>query len=183
MSKISLDSKTEERLVNEAKKNKEAFTALYTHYYPYILNYIVNKVGNKEAAEDLTSSVFEKALNAIESFKWQGISFSSWLFRIAKNTVIDFYRASSKYKTQISLEYIDVPTTNKNPEELAIDEDFENRLKTLLNKLPERERKIIYMKFFEGYTNKTISGLVGVSETNVGTIVHRTVIKLRQSFL
>lgn len=183
MSKISLDSKTEERLVNEAKKNKDAFTKLYTHYYPRILNYAFNKVGNKEVAEDLTSLVFEKALTTIESFKWQGISFSSWLFRISKNTIIDYYRASSKYKTNVSLEFIDVPSANKGPEEIAVDEDFEGCLKLLLNKLPQREREIIYMKFFEGYTNKTISGLVGVSETNVGTIIHRTVLKLRQSFL
>jgi len=53
-------------------------------------------------------------------------------------------------------------------------------VRRLLADLPEKERKIIYMKFFEGYTNKTIANLTDLSETNVGTIIHRTVGKLRE---
>lgn len=182
MSKISLDKNYEEELIKKSKKDKNAFAPLYEHYHKYILAFIKTKVSPYETAEDLTSAVFQKALEGIETFKWQGISFSSWLYRIARNTVIDFYRASNKSKNDTSLENVEIMSHEKSPEDTAIDQDFEDQLKEVLAELPEKERNIIYMKFFEGYTNKTIAKLTGISETNIGTIIYRTIGKLRKYF-
>lgn len=181
MSKISLDPKTEEAIIKNCKKDKNAFGKLYKHYKAHILRYINTKVNDSETAEDLTSIVFQKAFEGIDSFKWQGISFSSWIYRIARNTIIDFYRINNK-RRNITTENIEFISTEKNPEELAIHIEFETQMASLLNNLPTRERKIIYMKFFEGYTNKTIADLMELTESNVGTILHRTINKLRKIY-
>lgn len=181
MSKISLDKLTEEEIIKRCRKNKEAFGVLYEHYHKHILNFIKFKVDSVETAEDLTSVVFQKSFEGIDGFKWQGVSFSSWIYRIARNTVIDHYRSSNKYRLDTKLEDENTRSLQKTPEESAEYLDFEDQLKDLLKTLPDKERKIIYMKFMEGYTNKTIAKLLGFSETNVGTIIYRAIGKLRQT--
>lgn len=177
MSKISLDSKFEEDLVNKCKTDKNAFGVLYNHYFQHILNFIKPKVDSVETAEDICSSVFKKAFESMSSFKWQGISFSSWLYRIARNSIIDYYRSK---KEHLPLEEALIASHEKSPEEQFEANTFEESIKNLIEALPEKERKIIYMKFFEGYTNKTISNLLNLSETNVSTIVYRAIAKLRE---
>ncbi|MFZ5424835.1 MAG: RNA polymerase sigma factor [Patescibacteria group bacterium] len=181
MSKISLDPNQEQKLVEASKKDRQAFGKLYEHYHIHIHRYVSIKVSNKNTAEDITSLVFQKAMEGIENFKWQGVSFSSWLYRIARNTVIDHYRAQNKESNNISLEYVNIQSKEKTPEESAIHTEFEELIEDILHTLPEREKQIVYMKFFEGYTNKTIAKLLEISESNVGTILHRTVKKLRKS--
>lgn len=184
MSKISLDPETERRLIKKTQRDKKAFAPLYKHYYPYIKRFFAIRLTDFEVVEDLTSKVFEKALLGIDSFQWQGVSFSAWLYKIAKNTLVDFFREQERTKRETSLSNIrPLKSFDKTPEEILIEMDSENELHLLLDVLPKREREIIYMKFFEGYTNRAIARLTGLSETNVGTIVYRTVRKLREKLL
>jgi len=180
MSVVSLDPKTEKKLVKEAKKNKSAFDKLYDHYYPHIKRFIQNRVYDVEDGEDLTSSVFQKALIGIDSFKWQGVSFSSWLYRIAHNTLVDYYRSQEKHKKKVKI--IDNLHQSKfnTPEQDAIEYSQTQFMKQLLETLPNREKKIIYRKFFEGNTNKQIATELNLSETNVSTIIFRVLRKLKK---
>ena len=178
MAKVSMDPLLEQKLIKNCKKDKKAFEELYVYYNKPILNFIRSRVTDDELAKDLTSVVFKKAFEAIDAFKWQGVSFSAWLYRISRNTIIDQYRSDSR-KSTVSLNDRDFPSGEKSPEESFENLDFEEQVRRLLADLPEKERKIIYMKFFEGYTNNTIANLTDLSETNVGTIIHRTVAKLR----
>ena len=87
-----MDNKTEKKAVEEAKKNPAAFAVLFEKYYSAILRYALHRTGNAAVADDVTSETFFKALNKLSSFKWTGIPFSAWLYRIAGNEIIDFYR-------------------------------------------------------------------------------------------
>jgi len=89
MSVISIAPEKEQELVKKAQKNKKHFDELYSHYYPHIKRFLNQRVYNEEDVEDLTSVVFEKAFKGIGSFKWQGVSFSSWVYKIATNPLID----------------------------------------------------------------------------------------------
>ena len=152
--------------------NKKDVDLLYNEYSSGIKRYLYNRTGNKEDSEDLTSIVYEKALKGIENFKWQGISIKAWLYKIAKNTLIDYYRG---HKKELSLgEHKDIVTQNPEKQILS-DIGFEE----ILDNLSPRERKIIYMKFFEGHTNKNIAKELNLSETNVGSIIYRVLRKLR----
>ena len=168
-------------LVQKAKINKEDFGLLYNKYYKPILSYIYRKTSDQATSEDLASDVFRKAFEAIDSYKWQGISFASWLYRIARNRVIDFYRSDKSSKNVKIDDSLEEPKDLNTPEVQAIEFEFGEKIRLILKELPGRERKIIYMKFFEGYTNRTISKVTGISETNVGTILYRSLRKLRDN--
>lgn len=169
----------EEQLVKKAQRNIKYFAPLYDIYYPKIRRYIGKKIyGDSNTADDLTSTTFEKALKSIKSFRWQGISFSAWIYRIANNTVIDFYRSNAKKKGDALQN--DIEDKNTNIESKSQQSDTTDYIKTVLNSLSERERKIIMMKFYEGMTNTEIAESLGISETNVSTIVYRTMAKLRE---
>ena len=91
--KASLDGKLnqniEELVRNAQRGDQESFGKLYEHFYDKIFRYVSFKSGQGMDAEDITGEVFFKMLNSIESFKWKGYPFSSWLYRIAHNLVID----------------------------------------------------------------------------------------------
>ena len=102
--KASLDGKLnqniEELVRNAQKGDQESFGKLYEHFYDKIFRYVSFKSGKGMDAEDITGEVFFKMLNSIDSFKWKGYPFSSWLYRIAHNLVVDHYRRSSKRNSQ-----------------------------------------------------------------------------------
>jgi len=183
MSKISMDPKTERRLIEKSRKNKEEFAPIYKHYKRHIKKFFTFRVTGSETAEELTSITFEKALKGLDNFQWQGVSFSSWLFRIARNTLIDFYRKKDKRNKTSSLEIVyHLPSGESTPEEKVETMFAEEKLYKILKQLPPREQEIIYLKFFDGYTNKVIAQITELSETNIGTIVYRTIKKLRKMY-
>jgi RNA polymerase sigma factor (sigma-70 family) len=183
-----MDLKEEEKLIKRAKAIRQRtdggenkpFGRLYSSYHPKIRNYFLSRTGDERKAEDLTSKTFEKALIGLDSFQWQGVPFSAWLFRIAKNTFYDTLR-SEKAKPKVSLEKLPpIKGAEGRPEEVALELSDQEFVERLLLKLPKRERDIIYLKFYKGRTNRAIAKLTGLSETNVGTILYRTLRKLRQ---
>lgn len=183
MSSISLDPKIEKRIIEEARKEKAKFGPLYKHYKKYIFEFFTYRVEDYNTAEELTSVVFEKALKGLDNFQWQGVPFSAWLYRIARNTLIDHYRKKAKNKEISSLELIqELPSKEKQPHEIVETMFTEELLYNILQELPSREKEIIYLKFFDGYTNKIIAEITSLSETNVGTILYRTIRKLRELY-
>lgn len=183
MSKISLDKDIERKLIRKIQKgDQESFTLIFRHYHPYINAYFRQRRIEDQNCEDLSSAVFEKALKGIDNFRWQGLSLSSWLYKIARNVLIDYFRDSKKTRlTTYSIEVIDnLPSTMDTPEEKALKDDTSFLLSRILGELPEREARIVYLKFFEGYTNKSIAEIVNLTETNVSTIIYRAVNKFRE---
>jgi len=80
----------EESLVRRAQqRDQEAFAQLYEENFDKIYRYVVLRIGSKTEAEDMTQQVFLNALQSISSFRWKGVPFSAWLFRIARNQVVD----------------------------------------------------------------------------------------------
>jgi len=150
------------------------FEEIYKEFHPKILKFLKSKTSSKEDAEDLTSIVFEKALKGIDNFKWQGVPFSAWLYKIARNTLIDFYRRKKEVRS--TNEIIETKSHPVNIEQDAFSDLF---FEQILYSLKPRERKIIYMKFFEGHTNKNIADKLNLTETNVATIIHRIIKNLK----
>ena len=94
----------EESLVRRAQQqDKEAFAQLYEANFNKIYRYVVIRIGNKTEAEDVAQQVFLNALRSISSFKWKGVSFSAWLFRIAHNQAVDFLRKKTR-RTSVPLD-------------------------------------------------------------------------------
>lgn len=147
-----------------------------------MLAFVHKRVSNEAVAEDLTSEIFEKVLLSIADFQWQGITVTAWIFKIARNHIIDYYRKNEKHKGEKSLEDIvnfvesNVPSVDVEAE--ADEEEVE--LYNAIRELDEEDQYLVYYKFFEELSNKEIAQLLHLSETNIGTKLHRTRKKLEK---
>jgi len=164
-----------------AGSTAEAFGKLYRQYLPKIFRYISYKINDTHTAEDLTSAVFDKALTKFESYSADKAAFSTWIFAIARNTVIDYFRVNKNSRTS-PLEGIQVEMESASPEEEVIRSEEDKILKKCIARLSASEQEIISLKFGAEFTNRQIAKTVGLSESNVGVIIYRTVRKLRENF-
>lgn len=108
-------------------------------------------------------------------YQWQGISVSAWIYRIARNHLIDYYRKQNKYKNDKSFDdVVNIVESNLPTAETEIVRDEEDIiLYRAIRELDEEDQYLVYYKFFEGMSNSQISQIIGQTETNVGTRLHR----------
>ena len=90
---MTLPRAYEDQLVERAKVDADAFGELYSHYFGQIYRFVYSRLRDQDAAEDVTSEVFFKALRAIGRYKPSGHPFSAWLYQISVNAIADHYRA------------------------------------------------------------------------------------------
>ena len=149
---------------------------MFEKYYPKIYNYVYYRVMHKETAEDITSETFCKAVAGKNGYDSVRASYSTWLFTIAHNCVLNYYRAK---KFEISLDgYADIPNYDSLDDALIADEELE-RLYTLLKTLPERERTILALRFWGEFSYAEIAAQMGLTEKNTGVILSRTIAKIK----
>lgn len=150
--------------------------AVYAEQLPRVYNFFRYRLGNEAVAEDLTSCTFEKAWRERHRYRRDLASFYTWLLRIARNVAIDHLRTSHDHAPlEVAL---DEPADSTPEDEAVIRSNFA-RLTTLVAALPERERELLSLKYGAGATNRAIADVTGLSESNVGTLIHRTVQTLR----
>lgn len=150
--------------------------AVYRQQLPYIYNYFRYRLGSTAEAEDLTALTFEKAWRGRHRYRRDVAAFSTWLLRIARNVATDPLR-SARDHAPID-EAADAPTATTPEDEQCRASDF-SRLAALVAQLPEREREVLSLKYGAGANNRTIARVLNLTESNVGTILHRTVQQLR----
>jgi len=166
----------------EKQSPSEVFAKHYEDNLPKVYRYIRYRVGNTTVAEDLTSAVFEKALDKFGSYRTDKGALSTWLISIARNTVVDHYRAAARRRTVPLEEAIEVPSQDASPEEEAVRQEEIQKLQGYLAKLSQREQEIISMKFGAELHNREIAKVTGLSESNVGVTLYRAILKLRSEF-
>ena len=156
------------------------FAQLYEEYMPKIFRYVSYRIASRSTAEDLTSTVFEKALAGFARYRTDRAAFSTWIFTIARNAVIDYFRTTKRTQSLEADGAPDLPDGRDTPEEGAIKADELRRLRHCLEKLSPPEREVISLKFAGEITNRAIARQVGFSESNVGVIIFRAVRKLKE---
>jgi RNA polymerase sigma-70 factor (ECF subfamily) len=150
--------------------------AVYVEQLPRVYNYLRYRTGNEAVAEELTSRTFEKAWRERLRYRAELAGVATWLLRIARNTAIDYRRT---WRGHEPLDEEMAAAAESAPEETALVDSNFARLSLLVGALPERERELLALKYGAGATNRAIADVTGLSESNVGTILHRTVQKLR----
>ena len=148
---------------------------VFVEELPRVYSYLRYRGFDRATAEDLTSAAFEKAWRARDRYRSDRAAVSTWLVAIARNVATDHLRRS---RALIALED-EALRQEETPETAAIVAAERRRLRALLLELPERERELIALKYGTGATNRAIAKLTGLSESNVGTILHRTIGALR----
>lgn len=157
----------------------EAFASLYEVYADRVYRFIFFRVGESRLAEDLTSQTFLKAWESVGRYQIRGLPFGAWLFRIARNKVIDNYRVS---KETVSLEA--ALSTQPDPHGW-VDEKVEGlleveHLRVALRRLTEDQRQVLTLKFIEGLSTKEISQILGKQEGAIRALQMRGLQALAQ---
>jgi RNA polymerase sigma-70 factor, ECF subfamily len=155
------------------------FESLYQEELPRIYNFFRFRVGDGPLAEDLTSETFEKAWRHRARYRHDLGAFSTWVFTIARRVAVDHYRTQ---KVETSLDDLIHLAADSNTEEAVQQETDFARLLHLLHRLKDQEQELVALKYGAGLTNRAIAGLTGLSESNVGVILHRVVHSLRQEW-
>lgn len=190
-----MEGKTREQiesLVEKAQKDSQAaFADLYDHFYPKIFRYTSFKVLEIDR-DDLVSEIFFKFVKNLKKYrKKEGISFDAWLYRIASNTITDFYRKKSRTmeiaESQIlgdedqDFSIFDLRETDeKTPRELLLEKESFEAIEDLLKNLPPSQREILQLKFLEDFSNHEIAKITGKSEGNIRIIQLRALRALRE---
>jgi len=175
----------EEELVRRAKEHDQAaFSRLYEEYFDKIYRYIVIKIGSQTEAEDMTQQVFLKALQSISSFKWQGAPFSSWLYRIAHNQVVDYLRKKSK-RPAIEEDPPDIKDNNRKSDPQQITE-HNLSMEQMLNaarQLTAAQREVISLRFTSDLSTAEVARLMGKSQGAIKALQHSAIVALRKALL
>ena len=164
-------------LVGTAERDAVDWDTVYKEELPRVYNFFRYRVGNRATAEDLTSLAFEKAWRARSRYRQERAAVSTWILVIARNVAIDYFR-----RARLEVPLDDAHAELETPETTAVRRSELQRLGTLLGGLPPRERELLALKFGAAATNRAIAKLTGLSESNVGTILHRTIAELRASW-
>ena len=181
LSAWSLPAKTEKKsaLTVEIGSHKVSFDELYRQYYERVLAYMRFRTGSMDAAEDLAAQVFERAVSHLDDLQSPG-AVGAWLFRIARNCAADYFR---RYRVMVSL---DTLVDGNHPRESSPEEELVAReermlLLTQLNRLSEREREVIGLKFVACLQNREIARVLHMPEGTVGSLLHRALSRLRDA--
>ncbi len=168
----------EENIIKSAVAGEaSAFGLLYDYYQPKIYRFVFIKVSRREEAEDLTHQVFLSAWENIENYKHLGFPFSSWLYRIARNEVIDYYRTK---KNNVELEKADSEISEPPTAEFAIEKKFElENVRGAIGKLKPEYQDVIIMRFVEDLSPKEIAAALGKTEGAVKLLQHRAIKNLK----
>jgi len=177
---INADAISENELIEWSKKDHRYFEPIYEKYYEPIFRLIMCRVQDEEVTKDITSNVFCKALVNLDKYKFQGLSFSSWLYRLALNSCYDYFRTQKKKRTVVLEEFMTQEMAEEfEPEALYLQRGLK-LLPEVLDKLKPRDLELIELRFFESKNFKEISEILGITENNAKTRSHRILKRIRK---
>lgn len=170
---------TEERLIERAKRDPDAFGVLYERYVDRIYNYVFYRVGDSYEAEDLTARVFYRALAHIQEYHQRGLPFAAWLYRIAHNLVANWHRDRSRRRDLRLDDVIGIAEKSDGPERIAERNEDAQTLLDAIRQIPAERQELLILKFVQELSNTEIGRILGRSEGAVKSLYHRTLIELR----
>lgn len=174
------DNHRDTQLVELAQNgDTHALAALHDRHWQAIFTYVYYRVIDRSMAEDLTSDVFVRMVEAIDRYQDRGKTILPWLYTIARNIIIDHYRRNGKEPSVISLEE-SLVTDHGNPEETVNARFDTDCLKKAIKHLTERQSQVIIGKFIEGRSNREVAELIDRSEGAVKSLQHRALAALRR---
>jgi len=176
-----LSLQDEEVLVQRAQKqDNEAFAQLYEAYFDKIYRYISFRVRNDMEAEDMTQQVFMKVLNSILSYKSQGVPFSSWVYRIAHNLVVDFMRQQNK-KSTVDIDGLQLVSLAEDPQEMIEKQIDVEDLKKATQRLTASQQEVLSLRFAGELSIIECAQIMGKSEGAIKALQHSAVLALRKA--
>ena len=153
----------------------EAFGALYDRFQPEILGYLINRLRDREAAEDLTQQVFLKAWQAIPRYQQRGVPFKAWLYRMAHNQMVDYYR---QRRPTDNIDGLELPEAAEAEGRVLLAEQHE-QLQSALERLSEDHRRVLVLRFLMEKPAREIGQIMGRKEVTIRGLQMRALRALR----
>ena len=170
----------ERALVAQAKHDPEAFGQLYRRYVRQIYNYHYRHTSDVHEAEDLTSRTFFRALQHLPRYRDTGHSFQAWLFRIAHNLVVNWYRDRSRHpQAEFDGTHGDCGAYSELLDGV-MEAEQRDKLRRAIHNLPEVRKTLVILKFVEQLSNAEIAVVLGRTEGAVKALYNRTLTHLRR---
>lgn len=169
----------EERLVLEAQAYSDrAWALIFDQHYPKMLNYCYLRTGNRTIAEDLASEVFLEALRGIRRYRYRGVPFSAWLYRIAHNLTVDYLRRNAR-QPAASLdetdEHLGLPSNDETGQA-----NLRQDLLAALRKLTADQQQVILLRFFHDLSHEETAAIMGRHPGAVRVLQSRALSSLRR---
>jgi len=172
----------EQALVHRAQDgDKEAFAELYEAFFDRVYRYLLVRIGNRVEAEDMTQQVFLKAYKSVPSYRWRGVPFSAWLFRIAHNLVVDFFRRESK-RPAVPLDE-SIAVADDDPQDTVERRMDVERVMAASQELTAAQREVISLRFAGGLAIAETARVMGKSEGAIKALQHSAIAALRRTLL
>ncbi len=171
-----VDSEISKLVEGAANGDFEAFGELYSIYLDRIYRYIFYQVRDKMTAEDLTEEIFVKAWKALGGYQRNSPTFTAWLYRIAHNHVVDYFRTRRQHQ---SLDE-EMPVATDSPEQEVEEKIMQQELAEAISYLPPQQRQVIILKFIEEMDNREIAQIMRKSEGAIRVMQMRALLALRK---
>ena len=170
----------EYQIILSAQKNPQHFAPIYERYFESIFVYVNKRVENEDISGDITAKVFYNCLNSLSKYRFQGVPFSAWLYKIALNEINQFFRQRKETQRIVSINdsHIDLLIVEMEREEPEIDKHV--LISVLLEQLDPYEVQFLELRFFEDNSFKKIGYLLGITEVNAKVKTYRILDKLRK---
>ena len=176
---MTADDAALERLVEEARGgDAEAFAAIFDRYHEPVYRFIASRIHRPADAEDLTQLVFVKALEALPRYESRGIPFGGWLFRLARNAVIDHVRTSHEHADLA--QSAERAGADAGPDELAVIRQEIEAVRSALATLTDDQRDAISLRFFAGLSAREAAEAMGKQEGTIRGLQFRAIAALRR---
>ena len=163
------------------EKQQLDMETVYNDHFSMVYNYVYYKLLNRENTEDIVSQIFMKVFRHLGNYDEKKASLKTWIFRIADNTLTDFYR---RQRLHVSMD--DEGTGLGNILHIHFDDQYEKAcspvremLREALEQLPERDRTFVYYKYYLGLANREIARRLDMNENTVAAILARARKKLK----
>lgn len=173
----SEDLEHEYSIIRASITNPEYFGPLYEKYYKNVFRFLYQRLNSKDNAHDLTADVFIKALTNLKHYEYRGKPFISWLYRIAYNELMQYFR-QSKLKRVINADIQDLKFIQEETE-IVYFEEFIPQIQHLITELEPEELSLLEMRYFERRPYKEIAEILEITEVNAKVKMHRIIEKLK----
>ncbi len=170
-----VNSLEQERIwIEKSKQDIRHFEPLYNKYFDALFRFFLRRTDDEVLAKELCSTTFFKILDKLHAYRWQGVPFGAWLFKIAGNELKKHFRDKKPVYVleEEKLTCLEMEEEMQNP-------DNQTRLVSILDELPEDDLRILELKYFESYNFREISEMLEMSESAVKMRVYRLLGKLK----